>query len=118
MLRVREGTINRAIYQIVAFFDPAQPSAPWAPQKAWNGKLLWAMGASTSANHFEQTVAPSFDQNALTRGFMTATSMLTQHSINNNELTAAETIMMVKEHIAETMARSGTRSALDVQVGR
>jgi len=59
------------------------------------------MGASTSANHFEQTVAPSFDQNALSHGFMTATSMLTQHSINNNELTAAETIMMVKEHITE-----------------
>jgi hypothetical protein len=101
MLRVERGTINRAVYQIVAFFDPAQPSAPWAPQKAWNGKLIWGMGASTSANHFEQTVAANFDQNALTRGFMTATSMLTQHGVNNNELTAAETIMMVKEHITE-----------------
>jgi len=99
MLRVERGTINRAIYQIVAFFDPAQPSAPWAPQKAWNGKLIWGMGASTSANHFEQTVGASFNPTALSLGFMTATSMLTQHGVNNNELTAAETIMMVKERI-------------------
>ena len=104
LLRLEKGTINRVIYQILAYFDPAQPWAPWAPQKGWNRKLMWKMGASTSANHYE--AAPSatsiFDQNALAAGFMTANSSSTEHSQNNNELIAAETMMMVKEHIIET----------------
>ena len=102
MLRLEKGTINRAIYQILSYFDPAQPWAPWAPQKGWNGKLMWKMGAATSANHFESAPSASiFDRNALSAGFMTANHMLTEHSVNNNELVGAETIMMVKEHIIE-----------------
>jgi hypothetical protein len=104
LLRLEKGSINRVIYQIVTFFDPAQPWAPWAPQKGWNGKLMWKMGASTSANRFE--AAPSagaiFDPNALPRGFMVVNSSSTEHSQNNNELLAAETVMMVREHIIET----------------
>src|SRR5688572_2863484 len=103
MLRLEKGTINRVIYQILAYFDPAKPSAPWDPQKGWNGKLHWKMGAATSANHFEaQPSAAIFDANALAAGFMVANSSSTEHSQNNNELTAAETVMMVKEHIIET----------------
>jgi hypothetical protein len=49
---------------------------------------------------------------------MTATSMLTQHSSNNNELTAAETIMMVKERIAEVYGPIRYTISTDVQVGR
>jgi hypothetical protein len=101
MLRLEKGTINRAIYQIITYFDPAQPWAPWAPQKGWNGKLMWGMGASTSANHYASAPGAPFNQNALSAGFMTVTSMLTQHGVNNNELVGAETIMMVKEHITE-----------------
>lgn len=104
MLRLEKGSINRVIYQVLAYFDPAKPWAPWTPQKGWNRKLMWKMGASTSANHYE--AAPSatsiFDQNALSAGFMTANSSSTEHSQNNNEFLAAETMMMVKEHIIET----------------
>jgi hypothetical protein len=102
LLRVEKGTINRSLYSLVAFYDPARPSAPWAPQKGWNGKVMWKMGAATSANRFESAAGPNFDTNSLSRGFMVATSLLTQHSLNNNELLAAETIMMVREHIIET----------------
>ena len=102
LLRLEMGTINRSIYRILSFFDPAQPSAPWAPQKGWNGKVMWKMGASTSANRFEAAPGTPSDANALSRGFMVVTSTHTQHSQNNNELLAAETIMMVREHIIET----------------
>lgn len=102
LIRVEKGTINRSLYSLVTFYDPAQPSAPWAPQKGWNGKVMWKMGASTSANRFESAAGPNFDANALPRGFMVVTSTHTQHSLNNNELLAAETIMMVREHIIET----------------
>jgi hypothetical protein len=103
MLRLEKGTINRVIYQVLAYFDPAKPWAPWDPQKGWNRKLHWKMGAATSANHFEAPPSASiFDANALAAGFMVANSSSTEHSQNNNELTAAETLMMVKEHIIET----------------
>jgi hypothetical protein len=103
LLRLEKGTIDRAVYQVLAYYDPAQPSSPWAPQKGWNGKLMWKMGAATSANHFESAPSASiFDTNALSAGFMTANHMLTEHSVNNNELLGAEAVMMVKEHIIET----------------
>jgi hypothetical protein len=102
LIRIERGTINRSLYSLVTYYDPAQPSAPWAPQKGWNGKVMWKMGAATSANRFETAVAPSFDANALTRGFMVLTSSHTQHSLTNNELLSAETIMMVRERIIET----------------
>lgn len=104
LLRLEKGTINRSLYNVLAYFDPAQPWQPWAPQQGWNGKLLWKMGASTSAGRHQS--APSataiFDVNALTAGHMTANTTLTEHSANNNELLGAETLMMIKEHIVET----------------
>ena len=101
LLRLENGTINRSIYGVLGFYDPAQPSAAWAPQKGWNGKVMWKMGAATSANRFESPPGTPSDADALSRGFMVVNSSHTQHSLNNNELVAAETIMMVKEHIVE-----------------
>ena len=58
MMRWRKARSIGAIYRS-HYFDPAQPSAPWAPQKGWNGKLMWKMGAATSANHFESAPGTS-----------------------------------------------------------
>ena len=102
LIRLEKGTINRVIYQVLSYFDPAKPWSIGMPQKGWNGKLMWKMGASTSANHFEAPPSASvFDANALAAGFIVANSSSTEHSQNNNELLAAETMMMVKEHIIE-----------------
>ena len=86
IVRVERGTMNRAIYQLATFFDPRQPNAPWAPQKGWNGKLLWAFGAGASASRFQT-------------GPNVGTVL---NDTNANHTLAAETVMMVKEHIAET----------------
>lgn len=108
LLRLELGTMGRGMYSILAYFDPAQPWAPWSPQKGWNGKLLWKFGASASGNRFQQPPAMSpaggsvFDANALAAGFMVANAQLTNHNDNNNELLAAENMMMVKEHIIDT----------------
>lgn len=103
MLRLERGTIGRGIYQVLAYFDPAQPWDPWAPQTAWNGKLHWKFGASASGNRFQQQPGTSlFDANALAAGFMVANAQLTNHNDNNNELLAAENMMMIKEHIIDT----------------
>jgi hypothetical protein len=100
---VERGALNRAIYQLVTFFDPRVPSAPWQPQKGWNGKLLWRFGASASVSRFQSPPATSvFLDRALRRGFMVASSSLTDHGTNSNDTLGAETMSMVKEHIAET----------------
>ncbi len=102
MLRLELGSADRSLYQVLAYFDPAQPWAPWAPQKGWNGKVYWKFGASASGNRFEQSPTnPIFDANALTAGFIVVAAQLTNHNDNNNEFLAAEQMMMVKEHIIE-----------------
>lgn len=103
MLRLERGTMGRGIYHILAYFDPAQPWQPWAPQAAWNGKLHWGFGAGASGNRFQQQPRPDvFDANALAAGFMVASAQLTWHTSNNNELLAAENMMMIKEHIIDS----------------
>lgn len=103
MLRVESGTADIGMYSILTYFDPAQPWQPWAPQKGWNGKLMWKFGASTSGNRFQQPSGTAyFDENALAAGFMVVTAQLTNHRDNNNEHLAAEQMMMVKEHIIDT----------------
>lgn len=107
MLRLELGAMDRGEYQILSYFDPAQqPSAAWAPQKGWNGKLHWKFGASASGNRFQQNPTAGavdvFDANALKTGFMVAAAQLTNHNDNNNEFLAAEQMMMVKEHIIDT----------------
>lgn len=108
LLRLELGSADRSLYQVLAYFDPAQPWTPWSPQKGWNGKLLWKFGASVTGNRFEQnpTDVPSggdiWDANALSAGFMVAAAQLTDHWDNNNEYLAAEQMMMVKEHIIES----------------
>ena len=104
MLRLELGTVDRGEYSVLAYFDPAaQAWTPWAPQKGWNGKLLWKFGASASGNRFQQSPGTSvFDANALAAGFIVANGQLTNHNDNNNELLAAEQMMMIKEHIIDT----------------
>jgi hypothetical protein len=105
LIRVERGSINRTIYQLVSFFDPADANTPWDPPRGWNGKLVWQFGPSAAVSRFEQTPARSlFDASGgvgLTRGFMVATSSLTDHGTNSNDTLAAETVMMVKERITE-----------------
>ncbi|HWZ73809.1 MAG TPA: DUF6351 family protein [Casimicrobiaceae bacterium] len=103
IVRVERGQINRNIYELVTFYDPAVASAPWATQKGWNQKLHWKFGAGASTSRFEEppAVGTIFDNNALSRGFMVAASHLTNNGSNTNNTLAAETVMMVKERIIE-----------------
>ena len=105
LIRVERGAINRGIYSLVTMFDPRDANAPWTPPKGWNGKLVWQFGASASHSRFQTGTARNlFDASGgigLRRGFMVATSSLTDHGTNSNDILGAETVMMVKELIAE-----------------
>ena len=103
IVRVERGTMDRGIYEVVSFFDPATPSSAINPQPGWNGKLLWMFGASASASRYQTptTTNTIFNDDALRRGYMVAQSSLNNNGTNANHILAAESLMMVKEHIVE-----------------
>jgi len=103
ILVLERGSMDRGIYQLVTFKDPSRPSTVWARQNGWNGKLLWKFGASAAVSRFQTPPGTGvFDDNALRRGFMVASSSLTDHGTNSNDTLGAEMMAMVKEHIVET----------------
>ena len=110
IVRVERGTLNRGIYELATLYDPTlvddptQPNTPWPAQKGWNGKLYWIYGASSGVSRFQTPPGGTtvWNNTALRRGFMVAASSLTDHGTNANDTLAAETMMMVKERIAET----------------
>lgn len=105
IVRVETGTLNRGIYKLAVLFDPTLPTEalqPWSPPPAWNRKVMWIFGGGT-APHYTQDPSPSpLDDTALSRGFMVATGGLNVHGNNSNDNVSAESILMLKEHIAET----------------
>ena len=101
IVRVETGALNRSIYKITVLFDPAQPWLPWAPQPQWNGKVLHMFGAGAGTMYTQGTLNNAFDDNSLSRGFATTAATLTNHGTIANTKLNAETLMMVKEHLAE-----------------
>ena len=106
IVRQERGTINRGIYDVAVLWNP---NAPTGEQSAWNGKLQYSFGvASGSPRRQFPPSSPWFGSSiwttndlALARGFMTAASSLTDHQLNSNLAIAAETVMMIKEHVIE-----------------
>ncbi len=101
IVRLETGAMNRGLYKIATLFDPAQELAPWSPPKGWNGKLMYLMGGGTAPHHYQDAAPSPLDDNALTNGFMVVTNGLNVHGNNSNDNVSAETVMMIKEHIAE-----------------
>jgi len=101
IVRVETGTLNRSIYKITVLFNPTQSWTPWAPQPAWNGKLLYLFGAGAGLQYTQGSLNNTFDDNSLSRGFATAAAVMTAHGTNANAKLNAEALMMVKEHLAE-----------------
>ena len=102
IVRVERGTLNRGIYDIAVLFDPALPWTATAPQAQWNGKVLYSFGASTGQPRRQFRSSQNWADNAaLSRGFIVADNSLTDSSSNSNRVLNAETLMMMKEHIAD-----------------
>jgi len=103
IVRIERGTMNRGIHEIAVLFDPAASWTPWARQPQWNQKLLMLYGAGTSQIYSQGTPGSVLNDEALSRGFAVATSSMLINSQHANFVTAAETTMMLKEHIIETL---------------
>lgn len=102
IIRVERGTMNRGIYDLAVLFDPSKDWKPYAPQSAWNGKVLYTFGASTGQPRKQYRSEQSWvDDSALSRGFMVALNSMTDSLYNSNRVLMSETVMMMKEHIVE-----------------
>ena len=102
VVRIERGTTNRGIHEIAVLFDPTKAWAAWARQPQWNQKLFWPFGSGCEMGHVQGGPGSVLNHTALSRGFMVASSSMTQYGTHCNDVTSAETVMMLKEHIVET----------------
>jgi hypothetical protein len=101
IVRIERGTLNRGIHDIAVLLDPAMPFTPWAPQPQWNRKLVVQYGAGTSQQYRQNGPESVLNNEALSAGFAVVNSSMLVNGQHSNFVTAAETTMMLKEHIIE-----------------
>lgn len=117
IVRVERGVMNRDRYQVMSLFQPDQEWTALSPQEQWNGKILihhggnvgvsYGMGhppngdiAGTAPDGAETLLGDSISV-ALARGFVTLSTAQANLGHNVNLVTAAESLVMAKEHIVE-----------------
>ena len=114
IVRIERGTLNRGIYDIAVLFDPTKDDVkagwkPYAPQAGWNGKVLYAFGASSGQPrqqfHSEVSWADATittNAAALGKGYLVAVNSMTDSLYNSNRVLMSETVLMMKEKIIDT----------------
>jgi hypothetical protein len=101
IVREEVGVLARDEYRVAILFDPAKPSAPWAPQAGFNRKMVITHGASCDTS-YEQGTAPSvLQENVLARGYVVMSHALDNSGHNCNIVTQAESLVMTKEKVVE-----------------
>jgi len=104
IVRIERGVINRGKYDLAYLANPAAPTTgwqPWSVPVSWNRKLFWKFGSGCDFQRVQGSPGNVTDHEALSRGFMVASSEMTQYGTHCNDVTSAETVIMVKEYIAE-----------------
>src|SRR5687767_4342645 len=105
IVRIETGTVNRAIYQTTVLHDPiAQPAPTWdAPPPNWNGRLVYTFGGGCIGGWYRQgsSTGGVTDDFRLANGYAMASSSLNVYGNNCQDITAAESMMMVKERFVE-----------------
>lgn len=108
VVRLETGVVNRAIYQIAILALPSEEVSPYSRPRGWNGRLIYTFGGGCGAA-FRQGRGtggvfnnPEIGNDALDRGYALASATLNVLGANCNDVTSAETAMMVKERFVET----------------
>ncbi len=109
IVRVESGTINRSIYRIAVLDDPSVAGV-WNKAN-WNGRIVFRFGESTAAQYNQGSSslndvfkADTTDRQSITaigQGFAYVISTQNINKVNVNDVVAAETAMMVREHISK-----------------
>lgn len=115
IVRLEQGTLNRSIYSFAVLFDPARPALPWASPRGWNHKVYYQLEGGALPKHvqslpvnvfntaYQNVYSRVFDDLPLSRGFAVANTSRDILGNNSNSVTSAESIVMLKEHIIETL---------------
>ncbi len=102
IVRLEQGTIDRAVYQIAALYDGRDPS-PFTPDTSWNGKLVYTFGGGCNAGYHQgRSTGGVINDLFLSQGYAVASSTLNVLDNNCSPIISAEAAMMVKEHFIET----------------
>ncbi|RZI68862.1 MAG: hypothetical protein EOP79_03055 [Variovorax sp.] len=104
IVRIERGVVNRGKYDLAYLAHPDDPKKEWRPWEAspsWNHKLFWKFGSGCEYGRAQVNPGSVLDDNALRRGFMVGSSELTQYGSHCNDVTSAETVIMLKEYITE-----------------
>ncbi|PYH40263.1 uncharacterized protein BP01DRAFT_396032 [Aspergillus saccharolyticus JOP 1030-1] len=108
IIRHEKGTANRGVWELTTLCDPREPWTAINPQKGWNRKLyIVAFGGwnqKYSQSVLQTGLTPElkytvFQDMALRRGFMVARSTQMQSNTNSDSIRAAESILMLKQHV-------------------
>ncbi len=109
VVRIETGTANRAIYQTAVIHNPVSEPAPGLTVKpaGWNGKLVYTFGGGCTGGWYRQgtNTGGVLDDKILKQGYAMASSSLNVFGNNCQDLTAAESMAMVKERFIETYGR-------------
>ncbi len=109
IVRVESRTINRSIVRIAVLDNPVAAGV-WNPA-GWNQRVVLRFGESTAAQYnqgtlpltevFKSDATDTQSIESLRRGFAYVVSSLNINKVNVNDVLAAETAMMIREHIAK-----------------
>jgi hypothetical protein len=101
VVRLEQGTIDRAVYQLAALYDGTDP-APWRPDTSWNRRLVYTFGGGCDAGFHQGTATGGVVNDLfLAQGYAVASSTLNVLNNNCSTIISAEAAMMVKEHFVE-----------------
>lgn len=105
VVRVETGTLNRSIYQTAVLHNPvSEPEPSFTSRPAgWNGRLVYTFGGGCTGGWYRQgnTTGGVLDHEILKQGYAMASSSLNVFGNNCQDLTAAESMAMVKERFIE-----------------
>ncbi len=105
IVRIERGTINRAVYETAMLHAPGSPEpTPWQAAPGWNGKLAYTFGGACGVGYWQGSSTGGVENDLLlSRGYAVASATLNVYAQNCNDVTSAETAMMVKEHVIEQL---------------
>ena len=84
---------------IVFLHDPTQPLPdPWTASLGWNRRLIYAFAGGCGAGYHQGILGNLVNDTLLPSGYAVASSSLNVLGNNCDDVTSAETMMMVKEH--------------------
>ncbi|MGZ4733966.1 MAG: DUF6351 family protein [Acidimicrobiia bacterium] len=95
VVRLERGMINRTPYSFAVLNDPS----------AWNKRLVYQFGGGCGTTYSQGSPLGTdvMNDSLLQKGYAVATANFNTFQTSCNDVLSAETAMMVKEHVAETI---------------